>query len=108
MADEKDPRWADADSVRRGGEERIGASSAAKADAFLDEQIILTKEQAALARLQAEDLRREDRLRHRSLRLHHLSDMLKLGFELALAAIFTAVLLSSRARCGRRRMRTGW
>ncbi len=71
----------------------LGASSAAKADAFLDEQIILTKEQAALARLQVEDLRREDRLRHRSLRVHHISGMLKLGFELALAAIFTAVVL---------------
>jgi tetratricopeptide (TPR) repeat protein len=71
----------------------LGASSAAKADAFLDEQIILTKEQATLARLQVEDLRREDRLRHRSLRVHHVSGMLKLGFELALAAIFTAVVL---------------
>jgi hypothetical protein len=71
----------------------LGASSAAKADAFLDEQIILTKEQAALVRLQVEDLRREDRLRHRSLRVHHISGMLKLGFELALAAIFTAVVL---------------
>jgi tetratricopeptide (TPR) repeat protein len=71
----------------------LGASSAAKADAFLDEQIILTKEQAALTRLQAEDLRREDRLRHWSLRVHHVSDVLKLAFELALAAIFTTVVL---------------
>ncbi|HXM00947.1 MAG TPA: hypothetical protein VN932_13540 [Rhizomicrobium sp.] len=71
----------------------LGASSATKADAFLDEQIILTKEQAALTRLQAEDLRREDRLRHWSLRVHHVSDVLKLSFELALAAIFTAVVL---------------
>ncbi len=71
----------------------LGASSAGKADAFLDEQIILTKEQAALTRLQAEDLRREDRLRHWSLRVHHVSDVLKLSFELALAAIFTAVVL---------------
>jgi len=71
----------------------LGASSAVKADAFLDEQIILTKEQAALTRLQAEDLRREDRLRHWSLRVHHVSDVLKLSFELALAAIFTAVVL---------------
>src|SRR6202789_1939203 len=71
----------------------LGASSATKADAFLDEQIILTKEQAALTRLQAEDLRREDRLRHWSLRVHHFSDVLKLSFELALAAIFTAVVL---------------
>ncbi|MEI9931831.1 MAG: hypothetical protein WDM89_15160 [Rhizomicrobium sp.] len=92
MADEKDRDGQTQTASGAAVWSALGASSAAKADAFLDEQIILTKEQAALARLQAEDLRREDRLRHRSLRLHHLSDMLKLGFELALAAIFTAVL----------------
>ena len=41
------------------------------------------QEQAALTRLQAEDLRREDRLRHWSLRVHHVSDAMKLAFELA-------------------------
>jgi tetratricopeptide (TPR) repeat protein len=71
----------------------LGATSPGKADAFLDEQIRLTKEQAELARLQADELRREDRLRHWSLRVHHISDVLKLSFELALAAIFTAVVL---------------
>lgn len=51
------------------------------------------REQTVVLRLQAEDLRREDKLRHWSLRVHHISDVLKLSFELALAAIFTVVLL---------------
>ena len=69
----------------------LGASSSGKADAFLDEQIRLSREQAELARLQAGDLRREDRLRHWSLRIRHISDVLKLGFELAVAFIVLAV-----------------
>jgi tetratricopeptide (TPR) repeat protein len=81
------------DAPSTAGLAALGAASRTKADAFLDEQIVLTKEQAVLARLQAEELRREDRLRHWSLRVHHVSDVLKLAFELALAAIFTAVVL---------------
>ena len=64
----------------------LGAASREKADAFLEEQTIL-------ARLQAEDLRREDRLRHWSLRVHHVSDMMKLAFELAVAAILVAIVV---------------
>jgi len=51
------------------------------------------REQTIVLRLQAEDLRREDKLRHWSLRVHHISDVLKLSFELALASIFTVVML---------------
>jgi tetratricopeptide (TPR) repeat protein len=46
------------------------------------------KEQTRLARLQADDIVREDRLRHWQLRFSHLSTILKLAFELALAFIF--------------------
>jgi tetratricopeptide (TPR) repeat protein len=49
------------------------------------------KRQAELAALQIEDLKREDAVRHWSLRVRHISDVLKLGFELAAAAIVTAV-----------------
>jgi tetratricopeptide (TPR) repeat protein len=49
------------------------------------------EEQTRLARLQAEDLVREDKLRHRSLRVHHIGELLKLAFELALALIFIAL-----------------
>ncbi len=70
----------------------LGGASRAKADLFLDEQIKATREQTILARLQADELRREDRVRHWSLRVHHISDVLKLAFELALALIFTAVV----------------
>src|SRR6204780_5345013 len=51
------------------------------------------REQTVVLRLQAEDLRREDRLRHWSLRVHHISDVLKLGFELAAAAVVTAIVV---------------
>ena len=49
--------------------------------------------QSELAALQIEDLKREDAVRHWSLRIHHISDVLKLGFELAAAAIVTIIVV---------------
>ena len=65
---------------------------AAKAAVFLDEQ---TK----LVRLQAEDLRKEDVLRHWSLRVRHINDLLKLAFGLgaAVVALMIAVGLGALA-----------
>jgi tetratricopeptide (TPR) repeat protein len=51
------------------------------------------KRQAELAALQIEDLKREDAVRHWSLRIHHVSDVLKLGFELAAAILVTALVI---------------
>lgn len=59
-------------------------SSRARADAFLEEQIRLT-------RLQIEDMRKENRLRHWSLRVRHISDVMKLAFEISLAFILIAI-----------------
>ena len=67
----------------------LGAASREKADAFLEEQTVL-------ARLQADDLRREDRVRHWSLRVRHISDVMKLIFELTLAA-FAVVVIAALA-----------
>jgi tetratricopeptide (TPR) repeat protein len=50
------------------------------------------KELTALARLQAEDLRREDAVRHWSLRVRHVSDVMKLAFELAIALILIGLV----------------
>ena len=47
--------------------------------------------QTKLADLQSDDLLREDKLRHWSLRVRHISDVLKLGFELAVAFIVLAL-----------------
>jgi tetratricopeptide (TPR) repeat protein len=47
--------------------------------------------QTRLADLQSEDLTREDKLRHWSLRVRHVSDVLKLAFELAGAFIVIAI-----------------
>jgi tetratricopeptide (TPR) repeat protein len=69
----------------------LGAASRDRADRFLDEQTRVAQAQVTLLHLQAEDLRREDRLRHWSLRVHHISDVLKLGFELAAALVVTAI-----------------
>src|ERR1700733_1165569 len=65
----------------------LAGMSREKADALGDEQIKLIAEQTALARLQVEDLRREDGLRHWSLRVRHISDVMKLAFEISLAFI---------------------
>jgi tetratricopeptide (TPR) repeat protein len=49
--------------------------------------------QTRLANLQSEDLKREDKLRHWSLRVRHVSDVLKVGFELAVAFIVVAIAI---------------
>ncbi len=64
----------------------VAAASREKADAYIDKQ-------NALADLQIEDLTRENAIRHWSLRIRHISDVLKLGFELAIAFIVAAIAL---------------
>jgi tetratricopeptide (TPR) repeat protein len=49
------------------------------------------RKQSRLADLQIEDMARENAIRHWSLRVRHVSDVMKLGFELALAFIAIAV-----------------
>jgi tetratricopeptide (TPR) repeat protein len=56
-----------------------------------DEQIKVAGAQELVLRLQAEDLKREDRLRHWSLRVRHVSDVLKVAFEIAIAFIVLSV-----------------
>jgi hypothetical protein len=81
-------------SATMAGATMIGAASASreKADAFLDEQIELSRKQSTIADLQIEDLKREDKLRHWSLIVHHFSDVLKLAFEFAVAGIVLGIL----------------
>lgn len=63
----------------------LAGTGSPKVDALLDRQI-------AIADLQIEDLEREDSLRHWSLIVHHISDVLKLTFEFALAGIALAIV----------------
>jgi len=65
----------------------LGSASRDKADAFLDEQMRLARKQTALVEVQTEELREEKRLHHWSLRVRHISDVMKLAFELSLALI---------------------
>src|SRR5690242_9264907 len=67
-----------------GASEILSHASRAKADSFIDKQ-------NQLADLQIEDLKRENRLRHWSLRVRHVSDVLKLALELAAAFIVAAL-----------------
>jgi tetratricopeptide (TPR) repeat protein len=62
----------------------LGAASRSAADAYLAQQ-------TELARLQTEDLRREDALRHWNLRLVNLSQVMKVAFEIAVAFIVLAI-----------------
>ncbi|HEX3432097.1 MAG TPA: hypothetical protein VHT03_14545 [Rhizomicrobium sp.] len=73
-----------------------GASTAPGADWALSQAAQETaeaylKEQTRLARLQADEIAREDRLRHWLLRFSHASTIMKLAFELSLALIFLVV-----------------
>lgn len=56
-----------------------------------DEQINVARAQELVLRLQAEDLSREDKLRHWSLRVRHVSDVLKVAFEIAIAFIVLSI-----------------
>jgi len=63
----------------------LAAASREAADAFLHEQTVFT-------RLQRRELEHEIKLRTASLRVRHTSEILKLAFEVALAAIFSAAV----------------
>ncbi len=63
-----------------------GASSNPRVDQLLDRQI-------ALADLQIDDLKREDKLRHWSLRVHHISDVMKVTFEITAAFVGIAIVI---------------
>ncbi len=68
------------------------ALGAAANDPYLREHLRrYLDRQSDLAAIQIKDAQREDAVRHWSLRVRHISDVLKLGFELAAAAIVTAV-----------------
>ena len=56
-----------------------------------EEARTLLRKQAQLVDLQIEELRREDKLRHWSLRIRHVSDLMKLTFELSMATIVLAL-----------------
>ena len=67
------------------------ALGAAAADPALREDLRdYLRHQSQLARIQIADLEREDKVRHRSLRIHHIGDLLKLGFEIAAALVVLA------------------
>jgi tetratricopeptide (TPR) repeat protein len=55
---------------------------------------ILLEEQTTLVRLQVADLRKEDAIRHRSLRVRHFNDLLKLTFGLAAAFVVLVVAIA--------------
>ncbi|HEX3672644.1 MAG TPA: hypothetical protein VHU87_00080 [Rhizomicrobium sp.] len=83
MAEDRETNTGASDAAAWGA---LGVAGRAKAEAYLDEQ-------TRLARLQSEELVREDRLHHWSLRVHHISDVMKLAFEISLAFIVLAVAI---------------
>ncbi|MEI9996760.1 MAG: hypothetical protein WDM91_19330 [Rhizomicrobium sp.] len=56
----------------------VAWNAALSGAAGIEEARVLLHKQARLVDLQIADLEREDRLRHRSLRIHHVGDLLKL------------------------------
>jgi tetratricopeptide (TPR) repeat protein len=69
----------------------LSAADREHANAFLEQQRKVAVEQEILVRLQSRELAHELQLRHWSLRVRHVSDLLKLGFELAVAFIVIAL-----------------
>ena len=69
----------------------LGSASRAKADSYLDEQMVVARAQTEVLHLQAHELKHELKLRHWSLRVRHISDVMKLSFEIAVAFIFLTI-----------------
>ena len=87
MADERDERAAPAGASGP-------AFAAAAGDPALHEELRdYLLRQSELATIQIEEARREDVVRHWSLRVRHVSDVLKLGLELAAAFIVLVIAL---------------
>jgi tetratricopeptide (TPR) repeat protein len=70
---------------------------AAKVEAFLEKQTRVAGKQEALLDLEIEDLRREDTLRHWSLRVRHISDVMKVTFEITAAFFGIAIVVATCA-----------
>jgi tetratricopeptide (TPR) repeat protein len=70
----------------------LAHASRERVDAFLEEQTRLAREQSEVARLQADDIRRDDSLRHWSFIVRHISDVVKVTFEVALAIVVVAIV----------------
>ncbi|HEY1614089.1 MAG TPA: hypothetical protein VGF97_10400 [Rhizomicrobium sp.] len=82
------------ESTERGGASPSGSGSDwALSAAGREAAETYLKEQTRLAGLQADELLREDRLRHWSLRVRHLSDILKLTFEFGIALIIVLLVV---------------
>src|SRR5215469_16387355 len=70
----------------------LSAASREKADAFLEEQRKMVEKQQVLLDLQAHELKHELTLNHWSVRVRHLSDVMKVVFELAVAVVALVLL----------------
>lgn len=70
----------------------LGGASRQKADAFLEDQRAFIADQRKLIQLQAKELSHELELRHWSLLVRHMSGVLKLTFEIALAISAVALV----------------
>ena len=82
----------DGESYRSGGD--AFALGAATGDPALREDVrAYLRRQSELAAIQIEEAKREDAVRHWGLRIRHISDVLKLGFELSLAFIVLAIAM---------------
>ncbi len=83
MADEREEGWKNGATSP---EVALAGASRAEADAYL-------RKQREFLDFQIEEMKREDKLRHWSLVVHHVGDVMKLAFEVAVATILVAVVV---------------
>ncbi len=72
----------------------LRSTDSAEARDYLRQQSEVAQRQKRLLDLQIADMEREDKVRHQSLRIHHIGDLLKLGFELAAALVVFAIVMT--------------
>jgi tetratricopeptide (TPR) repeat protein len=75
----------------------VGGASRDEANAFLRKQSALADKQGLLLDLEIADRQHEDRIHHWSLRVRHVSDVLKLAFEFSLAFFVIALVAGCAA-----------
>jgi tetratricopeptide (TPR) repeat protein len=82
----------DTSAERAGAAIGIAMNESARDPSLAEDARTLLREQARLARLQADDLSEEGALMRRSLRVKHASDMMKFAFELLVALVLLAIV----------------
>src|SRR5215467_9290832 len=107
MSDDRDDEHVESPTLPDATALSLALNAAAHSENVATAAATFLEEQTKLVRLQAVDLEREDKIRHRSLHVRHVNDLIKLAFELGAALIALTVAAGLAAMIWNAREATG-